>query len=65
MTQLEMAISALEKISEMSKHKTDPELTPEQSYGNYDDCFYDGDTQATYDIAAFAREVLTAIKQQA
>ncbi len=62
MTPLEIAIFTLEKISEMSKFNEDPEYTPERSYGNYDDCFYDGDAQATYDIAAFAREALAKIK---
>lgn len=55
---LQALVAALEQIANASADKTDPDLSSEVSWGNYDDVFSDGLRQAEYDAAAIARAAL-------
>ena len=50
--------TALRAIAGSSEDKSDPDLSSEVSWGNYDDCFSDGCRQARFDAAATARKAL-------
>ena len=46
---------ALEKIAKNSPDETNPDLSSQNSMGNYDDVFYDGMRQGDYYTAEIAR----------
>ena len=49
---------ALEKIAKNSSDETNPDLSSQNSMGNYDDVFYDGMRQGDYYTAEIARAAL-------
>ena len=57
---LDVLREALEKIAADSRDTRDPELSSDNSQGNYDDVFQDGARQQSYWSASIARAALSA-----
>ena len=59
---LELAKETLNQILGYSTYNSDPELTSENSMGNYDDVFADGEEQAYWVCSNLAGIALKAVE---